>query len=345
MQSRTERPRQPRMIDVAAAAGVSRATVSLVLRESPLVAPATRDLVLSHAEALGYVYNRGAAGLRSQQRGIVGLVVPFIANPFIAQASAGFQEALADHQHAVVVGQTLDDPDRQHLVLQSLTEHQVDGLLLMPAIGTEAAAIGQLRRAGTPVVLLDRPLDTLSLPYVGPDEQAIGTLALDHLAQVHGIDSVAYLGGAAEATPRIVRERTVRAGAARAGVTVVDGWCLPSAASAEAGYNAASALLARGEPPAGLVCHSDGIALGVLRAFAERGIGARQCRVVGIDNTPDAAYWNPSLTSIAVNPEKIGLVGGMLLLAEMGRIDTGAMTTRPPGPTLVARESCGCAGR
>src|SRR5262249_51888507 len=107
MHSRAERPRSPRMIDVAESAGVSRATVSLVLRGSPLVAASTRELVLEHMEQLGYVYNRGAASLRTQRRGIVGLVIPDNANPFIAQASVGFQQALSEQQHFVVVGQTL----------------------------------------------------------------------------------------------------------------------------------------------------------------------------------------------------------------------------------------------
>jgi LacI family transcriptional regulator, galactose operon repressor len=329
------------MIDVAAAAGVSRSTVSLVMQGSPLVTPSTRKHVLRHAEQLGYVYNRGAASLRTQRRGIVGLVIPDSANPFIAQASIGFQTALAEQRHIVVVGQTLDELDRQREVLQALSEHQLDGLLLIPAIGTSAADIEHLVRAGTPVVLLNRPLDS-ALPYVGPDERAIGILAVDHLAKVHGVASVAYFGGVAEAKPRIVRDEVARQRAATLGVAVTDEWCVPCAPTADAGYKAASALIAHRAPPDGLVCHTDEIALGVLRAMYEHGIGPDRCRVVGVDNAPDAAYWNPSLTSIAVHPEQIGFVGGQVLLGEMDRIDPDEITTRPPVPRLVVRESCGC---
>ena len=70
---------------IADALGVSTATVSLALRDSPLVADATRDRIKTHARALGYIYNRRAASLRTSRSGIVGVVVHDIMNPFYAE--------------------------------------------------------------------------------------------------------------------------------------------------------------------------------------------------------------------------------------------------------------------
>ncbi len=77
--------REATLKDVAEAAAVSRATVSLVLRRSPLVAEATRARVQDAIATVGYVYNRGAARLRSGMSGTIGLIVPEITNPFYAE--------------------------------------------------------------------------------------------------------------------------------------------------------------------------------------------------------------------------------------------------------------------
>ena len=80
--------------DIAKSAGVSRATVSLVVRNNPLVARATRDRVQSSIASLGYVYDRAAANLRARHTHTVGLVVCEITNPFYAELTAGIDEAL-----------------------------------------------------------------------------------------------------------------------------------------------------------------------------------------------------------------------------------------------------------
>src|SRR5689334_11625947 len=82
------------LLDVARAAGVSRATASLVLRGSDLVADATRERVLASMRALGYVYHRGAASLRTQHSQTVGLIVPDVTNPFFAEMTVGIEARL-----------------------------------------------------------------------------------------------------------------------------------------------------------------------------------------------------------------------------------------------------------
>src|SRR6476659_10094737 len=80
------------LLQVAHDAGVSRATASLVLRGSDLVADATRERVLASMRKLGYVYHRGAASLRTQRSNTVGLIVPDVTNPFFAEMTFGVEE-------------------------------------------------------------------------------------------------------------------------------------------------------------------------------------------------------------------------------------------------------------
>src|SRR5262245_43312224 len=96
------------MVDVAASLGLSRATVSLVMRGSPLVADATRELVLSEATRLGYLYNQAAANLRTQRNNVVGLVMPDIVNPFVGEVSLGVQEVLSGLDYFVAIANTME---------------------------------------------------------------------------------------------------------------------------------------------------------------------------------------------------------------------------------------------
>src|SRR4051812_33461045 len=88
------RPERLTLADVAKCAGVSRATVSLVLRNSPLVAESTRTHVRSILADLGYVYNRSAASMRAARSRIVGLLIPGLSNPFFAELAAGVDQVL-----------------------------------------------------------------------------------------------------------------------------------------------------------------------------------------------------------------------------------------------------------
>src|SRR5215831_6374354 len=82
------------LAEIAASLGLSRATVSLVLRGSPLVADSTRERVLAAMREMGYVYHRAAASLRTQRSQTVGLVVSDITNPFFAETMVGIEERL-----------------------------------------------------------------------------------------------------------------------------------------------------------------------------------------------------------------------------------------------------------
>ena len=117
--------RRPTIIDVAREAGVSKSTVSLVLRQSPLVKAATRRDVEAAMDRLGYVRNRSAAALRGGGAGLVGLVINDLRNPFFAEFAASAQMELARAGYATVIANTDEDPDVQASVTLSMLEHGV----------------------------------------------------------------------------------------------------------------------------------------------------------------------------------------------------------------------------
>ena len=124
------------LMDVARHCGVSRATVSLVLNDSPLVAAKTRDRVRQAMTELGYVYNRAAASLRTHHSDAIGVVLTNITNPYFAEFATGLQDILTSSGTVPLLAVSDEDRDLQHRLITSLVERNVDGIVLIPAHGT-----------------------------------------------------------------------------------------------------------------------------------------------------------------------------------------------------------------
>src|SRR5215469_15465731 len=172
--------------DVARAAGVSKATVSLVLRESPLVHAETRARVLGEMRRLGYVYNRAAANLRRQHSSNVALVINDLSNPFFAEFAAGVDEALAAAGYVTLLGSTGESTARQHAVLSSLMQHDLAAIILSPAEGSDAEQVQSAVGTHTPLLVFNRELSGsnrvhVSWDFLGLDNRRGAYLATQHL--------------------------------------------------------------------------------------------------------------------------------------------------------------------
>jgi LacI family transcriptional regulator len=187
------------LMDVARHCGVSRATVSLVLNDSPLVAEATRARVQAAMSELGYVYNRAAASLRTHRSDAIGVVLTQITNPYFAEFATGLQDVLAGSGTVPLLGVSNEDRELQHRLMKSLVERNVDSIVLVPAHGTTATDLPDL--LGTPLVLMARRLPGADVDYVGAQNRDGGYAAAEHLYS-HGCRSIAFFGGFADASAR-----------------------------------------------------------------------------------------------------------------------------------------------
>lgn len=278
--------RRPTIIDVAAKAGVSKSTVSLVLQDSPAVRDETRVAVRRAMEDLGYVYNRSAANLRSSNAGLIGLVINDLRNPFFTEFATSAQMAFSAAGFATVIANTDEDPALQAQVVGSMIEHGVSALVISPTYGGEAASFGPLARAGIPAMQVLRRVaeDTAAFPFASLDYARGGRLATEHLI-AQGARRVAFLGGLPDRP--ITRERMAGylAVLAEAGLAPLT---LPGRPSRAFGREAATALIAAGADAA--LCFNDLVALGAMAGFAELGrpVGAG-FRLVGFDDIEECA--------------------------------------------------------
>ncbi len=177
--------------EVADHAGVSTTTASLVVRNNPRISQATRDKVLASMEELGYIYDRVAANMRSQNSNIIGVIVTDIANKFISEFLIGVQNTLEGFGYTVLLGTTFDSVEKQEKLISTMVEHRVDGLILNPASRSVGKTAKQLNNLKIPLVLANRELTNVNADYVGIDYQEGAYKAVSHLVS-KGHEKIAF---------------------------------------------------------------------------------------------------------------------------------------------------------
>ena len=334
-------PRAVTVTDIANAIGVSRATVSLVLRGSPLVNVDTRARVEAELRRQRYVYNRGAANLRRRTSSSVALVINDLSNPFFAEFAAGVDEALGGKGYVTLLGSTGESPERQQAVLTTLMEHTPAGLILSPAEGSDAAQLKQVL-GNANVLLFNRELDGADWDFLALDNQNGARMATEHLIAL-GHRRIAFFGGHAESSSCRQRRAGYRQAMEAAGLPVREEWLIESAPNRLDAAARSGELFGASDAPTAAVCYNDTVALGLMPGLMARGIQpGRDFAVTGFDDISEAAVSTPSLTTLAVDPRERGRQAAGLLLRRLGEPD--ARRERIIAPVqLRIRQSSGAA--
>ena len=342
--SRHKQPNNPAprvtLTDIAADAGVSRATVSLVLRNVPVVAEETRQRVLSSMRQLGYVYHRAAASLRTQRTHAVGLIVTDITNPFFAEIIVAIEDKLGNAGYVTLLGNTSETVSKQERLIATMQEYPADGLLLCPAMDRSTTVAKRIQNCRIPRVLFVRSLPGVDCDYVGVDNVFGAQSAVEHLV-VLGHRRIAFIGGASDVSSRKERVTGYENALRKSRCHVDPSRILTSPPNRQGGYQAMQQLLRLPEIPTAALCFNDMVALGAMQALSAAGKTAGQdFALVGFNDVAEAALCRPALTTIATTPGKIGEAAAELLL------DRIAHPTQPNRklilrPRLIVRESCG----
>ncbi|WP_018973859.1 LacI family DNA-binding transcriptional regulator [Rudaea cellulosilytica] len=330
--------RTPTVSDIAAGAGVSRATVSLVLRESPLVHPDTRARVQAELKKQNYVYNRGAANLRRRTSSAIALVINDLSNPFFAEFATGVDEALGTRGYVTLLGNTGESPQRQQAVLASLMEHTPAGLILSPAEHSDAEQLRQVLGAHLPVLVFNRKLEGGDWNFLALDNARGAEMAAAHLIE-RGHRRIAFYGGHADSSSCRQRRAGFEKALRAAGLRVREEWMIETAPSRIDSAKNTPALFAGKDHPTAAVCYNDAVALGLMLGLAARGMRpGRDFALTGFDDIPEAALASPPLTTIATQPRERGRQAAQLLLAQLGAARTKSHQTTAPAQ-LQVRES------
>ena len=329
--------RRVTLVDIAADAGVSRATASLVIRNVSSVAEGTRRRVLKSIKRLGYVYHSGAANLRTQRSNAVGLVVSDITNPFFAEASVAIEERLAAANYVVLLGNTSEDCAKEDRVLKTMREFPARGILICPALERDTSGRASVLTGRLPMVAFARRAP--GLDYAGVDDAQGAQLAVEHLYKLNH-RRIAFIGGSANSSASQERVEGYRQALTQSGLEFDPLLVLPSTPTRRGGYDSVPRLLPIEDRPTAALCFNDVVALGVIEALQLAGVKVGlDFGVIGFNNIPDAAYSLPGLTTVDTSPRQLGEAAADLLLKRIERPDspTRAVILQP---RLIVRESC-----
>lgn len=317
---------------------MSRATVSLVLRNNPSIPQRTRDSVLEAARQLGYVYNRGAASMRAGQSRIIGVVINDLTNPYFAEIVAAIQDAMTEQERVVVLSNSAESPARQATFTTTMREYNVDAIVMCPAAGTDAAFIQRVRSWGMPCILFSRNVPDAGVDYVGPDHSGGMREAMRHLIGL-GHRRIALVGVNDRISTGRERCEGYVAALQEAGITPDPDLMIACPATRADGMAAIQQLLDRDTPPTAAACFNDVLAFGAMLGLMARQLEpGRDFSVVGFDDIAEASLWRPTLTTVAVSRPAIGEAIVSLLNRRLADRDASAEAILIP-TRLVVRES------
>jgi len=322
------------MEDVARLAGVSRALVSLVMRDSPKVSAKRRQRVLAAAEELGYRPNAMARNLASRRTRMLGVLLNELHNPFYAEIMDGIEEVADELDYRLLFGTSGRRAGGEERAIETFFELRADGVIMvgprLPSRRIVAAA------SSVPVAVVARDVRSPLIDTVRNNERVGAELVVSHLADL-GHRRIAHIdggGGAGASARRAAYERAMRNIGLGAEVRVI-----PGDYTDAAGVRAATEILASGDLPTAIFAANDVAAAGARERLEDDGVRIPEdVSIVGCDNIMIAALHHISLTTLhQPRPE----MGRMAVRALVERLE-GKRTTpirHLLAPSLVVRTS------
>jgi LacI family transcriptional regulator len=335
------RPRPVRLKDIAERTGFSINTVSVALRGGEKVPRSTRQIILAAAEELNYLPNALARSLARKRSRTIGLILSNLLNPTLTLCAQMIERQLEQHGYRMMLVSSEGSIEREKLAIDSLLEHQVEGILMYPANQLQLDHLASLRRAGLPIVTLSGGASE-SVDLVSIDDRA-GTFKLtNHLIELghrrFGFVDVGHSNG------NLRKLAGFRQALEAAGVPLSPDLVLsPNDRNTPAcGYRSAGHFFEGGKPKVtAIVTSSDPIAIGVMRWCHENGISVPETvSIAGFDDIETGGYLDVPLTTVGYSTQAVSqhAVTRMISLLDTNG-DLGVPLSIQIEPNLVVRAS------
>jgi len=337
------RTHRPTIKDVARQAGVSFKTVSRVINDQDGVRDEVRLRVREAIAELGYVVNYSARTLASGTNRTIGVVIPRITDPRVFDLLHHIGEVSEQNRVGVIIltRPTLSD----QITVSNFVGHGLVGALLLISPRSIEPYLPVVHALQIPTMVCEsvfadqdgRILDC-GLPCIASDNRQGAHEGASYLLQL-GHRRIAYISGS-DISQNHLRFLGYCDALARYGIPVVDQYVRPGDWSWESGHRQALHLMDLPQPPTAILCASDNMALGAMRALAERGLRVpADVSILGFDDIPAASYSDPPLSTIKQPAHAMVQRAIEALIRRMeGQQDLGGNTIMPT--TLVERQSC-----
>jgi len=330
------------MADVAKLAGVGTMTVSRLLSGTVTVSEETAKRIHRAIEQLNYQPNEVARSLRGLKTRTIGVIVPYLYDPFFAYCLQGIATVAREHEYSVILTTSAEDPEREDREAIQMLRRHVEGMVIIPAM-QETTYLQRPEYRGARIVTLDRPAPLARFDSVLVENKSGAALAVDHLIG-HGHKRIVCIGLSNELYTMKMRHEGYLESLKKARLKpepYLD--CSASDSIAPA----LAEVLDRPDPPTAFFCTNNLTMRYTLLALNELGVSIpKGVAIVGFDDFELAEILNPTLTVVRQPSQELGSVGAALLFKRLEGADeipeTGERVVLPV--ELVVRRSCGCGG-
>jgi LacI family transcriptional regulator len=336
--------RKPTMHDVARVAGVGTMTVSRVLNESAPVSAEAAERVYRAIEKLGYRPNEMARALRGLKTRTIGIIVPYLFDPFFATIAHAVNTLAREHGYSVILATSNDDPESEFAEAQLMLQRRVDGLIVIPA-DVRRSRFSQAEFDQTHIVTLDRPMQDRRFDSVLVQNQSGSKRAVQHLITEHGHRRIVFIGLNRQLYTMRARFEGYRRAMIEAGLQPEPSF---KCSSQEATSAIVASAIRETDPPTAFFCSNNLTTRYTLRTLLVD-LGVRvpeEVALIGFDDFELAEILHPTLTVVRQPAEKVGRVAAGLLFDRLKRDEFPKDGSRVVLPVeLVLRRSCGCRPR
>ena len=333
-----------RLKDIAADLNLSKMTISKVLRGQTDISEATKERVLKRVRELKYIPNVSASSLRTGETKTIGLVLPSIGKPYLAEIAEGIYGAVGAAGRSLIVSSSQDDAEAEQRQIETLVSLQVDALMIVSLQETAAFFEQMPKMRKMPIVFVGQMPPGATGHYVGVHEEDVGWMAADHLAK-NGCRRIAYLRGPRTAVGDL-RANGYRRALSENGLVVTPDLVMETMSSEQDEYargsEAMERLLARRGRPDGVMAYSDLMAVGAMDAASRSGLRIpEEICFVGCGDDPQLCALRFPLTSINIAGRELGQFAGRVVLRAIASKKIKGPQRMLVKPRLVKRISSG----
>jgi LacI family transcriptional regulator len=326
------------MKDVARRARVSTATVSHVINETRFVSDELKARVYRAMRELNYHPNAIARSLRRRKTHNIGMILPDISYPFLAEVARGVEDAGFELGYNVILCDSNGNLEKEATCIGLLQEKKVDGIVFVAA-GESSSHVQALIEQRMPMVVCDRELPGIEVDTVITDNVGSGFQATEHLI---GLEHrrIGCIAGPQVLEISNKRVDGYRQALERYGLPLCDELLVHGDFRCKGGYEAMKELLALDKPPTAVFACNDLMAIGAICAASERRLKMpRDVAIIGCDDIALASFTNPSLTTVTQPKHEMGALAVKMLVERIE--DRNRPPTKQILPTeLVIRDSC-----
>ena len=333
---------KPTMKDVARLAGVGTMTVSRVLSGSVPVSPETARRVRAAVAKLQYRPNELARAFRGHRSGTIGLILPFVYDPFFGSCAQAVTTVAREHGYSVILTLTNEDPDTEYLEADQMLQRNVDGLVIIPSKFRQSR-LNKALFGKTPVVFFDRPIPDPALDVVLVQNTAGSRRIVEHLIE-HGHRHIGFMGLSRSLYTINARYLGYRRAMHDAGLKEDPFF---GCSSEKDTLSAVQDKLQGSNACTAFFTSNTLSTRNVLAAFLQLGVKmSRDLALVGFDDFDLADLTSPPLTVVRQPAQEMGRVATDLLFDRITRGESPKTGNRIVLPVeIVLRRSCGCRHR